>query len=139
MTTPPWLAHYVTASGNPDPRRAGRTARPRTCPRCGRLVLHGADHHRTAAYVNVDPFALSPIDEARAILAGAPTFTLTGDPPAWELNYRTMPGVRAIPGMRRADECVVVAEHSCDRAPYSGVPLATRAPRPTTPDNAIPY
>lgn len=128
MTTPAWLAHYTTTSGNPDPRVAGRTARPRTCPGCGRLVLHGADHHRLAAYVSVDPYQATVVQEAAAILAGLYTYELAGEPPTWQLRYRVQPGVPLIAHLQRADNCRVVIEHTCARN-LATEPLALRPSR----------
>lgn len=140
MTTPvpAWLAHYQTTTGLPDPRRQGRNARPTTCPRCGRLVLTGADHHRIAAYPTVDPYALTPQLEAAAVILAIPTYELRGQPPTWELHPRTFPTVPTWP-IPPANQCRVVAEHSCDNPPLSTTPLPTRrTPTPAT-TNTIPY
>lgn len=137
MSTPRWLEAYITSSGMPDPRRAGRNARPRLCT-CGALVLHGADHHRIAAFVDVDPYALDAAGEGRAILAGAATYELAGEPPQWELRHRTYPGVPALwPVPNRGRR--VVAAHSCSDPPYSDNPITTRAARPRTAHDAPPY
>lgn len=123
---PAWVTAYITRTGNPDPRRLGRNARPRTCPGCGRLTLVGADHHRIAAHPTVDPHPLTPALEAGAVLLAIATYELRGEPPTWELHARTFPGVPTWP-LKPADSCRVVAAHSCTRPPLTTATLTIRA------------
>ena len=124
----------------PDPRYSRRAAQPKTCPTCGRLTLRGLDHHRIAATVTVDPYQLNKADEATAVIAGVATYELRGDPPTWELNERTHPGLITIWPLTPADECTVVAAHQCNTQPISGTPLPTRPPaRPAEQRGEPPY
>lgn len=139
MSAPIWLARYMTTTGAPDPRRVGRAARPRGCPRCGRLVLVGEDHHRMAAVVTVDPYALKTPDEVKAILDGIATYELNGEPPAWELRPRTIPTVPLIGKRSPAESVRVVAAHRCGRPPLTRDALPTRAPPLDVDDDEPPY
>jgi len=87
-----------------------RSARLRTCPRCGAPVLAGLDAPVAALPVRADPTPLTVLGEAFALLDGRPTFDLSDAAGRKELTYRAP---EQIGGPRKYP---VLAAHRCGQS-----------------------
>lgn len=123
-TTPRWLDAYTTATGLPDPRLAGTTARPRHCDTCRLVVLAGYDAPLCAGLAITDPYLLTPRLEAAAVILTRPTYRLWGYPGSWQLLPRHRPDVHPIVRHPPAGPDVhVLAAHRCGTPPLSRIHL----------------
>ncbi len=84
-----------------------RSARLRTCPRCGAPILAGLDASPAGLPVRADLTPLTTAGEAVALLSGRATFDLSDAAGRKELNHRQCEHIK---GPRKYP---VLAEHAC--------------------------
>jgi hypothetical protein len=136
--TPWWVTAYETRSGAAA-TLAGGKAVPRPCPRCGRWCLTGYDSNLCAFQAWADPAPLTPQLEAAALILRRTTYRLWGSPGRYELTLRLVPGVH-LPGRHpSADECTVIAAHTCNSPPLSRAQLPMTAPKSRIDHSRIPF
>lgn len=130
MTAPKAVirAAVATRRGD-DPALVGTRAVPRHCRSCGRAVIAGYDAPVMGGLAVTDPYALTPLDEAAAVILAWPTWWLAGPWPSWaELVVRHRPELTPIGTRPRADKVTVVAEHRCQSPPLGRTPIPLRRP-----------
>lgn len=133
-----WVSAYTTASGMPDPRISGVTAKPRPCTTCGALTLTGYDAPLCAGLAVADPYLLTTTLEAAAVILRVTTYRVWGTAPDLQLTERHRPDNTLRVTRAPADRVPVVAAHRCGYPPLSDIPLP-RPARPRMASNVIPY
>src|SRR5436190_12749182 len=70
-----WLVGHLVAAGHLTETGISRRARIRAC-RCRQLILTGLDDHACAIEAKCDPYPLTPLGEALALVEHRHTWTL---------------------------------------------------------------
>jgi hypothetical protein len=109
MTTalPTWLRQHLVDVGKLDTDGISRRVKARTCRHCHTPILTGLDASLAAMPARTQPHPVSPLGEALALAAGAPTYDLIPAAHRYELEYRDDGRIAA------ARRWPVVAAHRC--------------------------
>lgn len=118
---PNHVVRHLIAQGHLDPNGVSRHARPRTCPKCHRLVIVGLDHDRSALVATVDPQPLAPQGELAALFDGKRTYALRANGDAYTVDMRETWNITNSPAGTKSG-VDVVAEHSCSSREYATIP-----------------
>lgn len=135
---PAWVAAFTRAHGATPTLNSGR-ARPVRCT-CSAWTLQGLDAPRCAGLAVCDPNPLTPQLEAAAVILAIPTYRLWGSAGRYELTPRHQPRV---PPQHHHDPAgpgvVVLAAHTCGRAPLAATHLQLTAPAASGPTGEPPF
>lgn len=134
-----WLRDHLIASGHMTETGATRQARIRTCT-CRHQVLVGLDSDVAALEATCDPYPLSPLGEALALLEGRRTLTLRREGRGWVLDWRDAHEITSAPAASQARRDVV-RQHRCRTTSPAAELLAPSTfpeTKPPAPANARP-
>lgn len=130
--------HIETTTGRPL-RFTSETARTGPCKKCGALILTG---HDTTQIINLDPYLLTPQQEAAAYLTHRPTHGLHGYPANWQIGRPRTAGPKYFAtaiSPANPPHTKVLAHHQCGKPPLSRLTFPLRPPPPTLYDGPPPY
>lgn len=137
-----WLLDHLIAAGHVTETGLTRRARIRTCRhvKCRDQVLVGLDSDICALEAACDPYPLSRLGEALALVDGRRTLTLRREGPGWVLDWRDAHEITSSPAESRPRRDVV-RQHRCGTPRPAGDLLApTTFPEvhPPEPAGAVP-
>lgn len=141
MTVPKWLEQHLESRGLWDADGITRHARVRRCRKCRARIVVGLDADLVAGEAHCDPYPLSQLGEAAALILGRRTYSLRWIAALGELRIdgrgqfeiRGHPaGSTPRPGLPIYD---VVAEHVCGTLPLPSIPSVHEKPRITFSDD----
>ena len=106
------------------------------CRRCGSAVVAGWEEEPCATLVVLDPYVLTPAEEAACLVLGIGTCSVYGRPGGWRIGAKRISGGRVLSFGPPRD--IALPIHSCNRRPISTTALEFRAKKNTPISNPGP-